>query len=128
MARYAVAVDDGTEDDMLSLFTDDVVIEGPLSGTHSGRDGVSAWIRSVPDRPKGQDRHILSVFEVERSTVGARADVHFLHLRTTGLEGNRRTELFCAGRFECEFKRVGKRWLICRRKAILDASPMTSET
>jgi hypothetical protein len=125
LTRYARAVDDGTEGDVLEVFTDDVVIEGPLSGRHTGRDGVGAWLRSVPDRPPGQDRHIVTNIAISGTRAGANADAYFVHLRTEWPSDGSppETRLFLAGRYECNLRRVRGRWLISRRTATIDASP-----
>lgn len=125
LIRYARAIDDGTEADVLKVFTDDVVIEGPLSGRHTGRAGVSAWLRSVPDRPPGQDRHIVANIAVSGTRTEAIADAYFVHLRTKPRDDGSPadTTLFLAGRYECSLRRVRGRWLISRRTAMIDTFP-----
>jgi ketosteroid isomerase-like protein len=123
IVSYASAVDDGTETEILDLFTDDVVIEGPLSGRHTGLDGVRAWLRSVPDRPPGQDRHILTNIAVSGTKTDATAHSYYLHLRTSKpADGSASaTEVFYTGRFEWSVRHVRGRWLISRRVAIIDS-------
>jgi hypothetical protein len=122
LIRYARAIDDGTEADLLDIVTEDVVLEGPLSGRHVGRGEVGAWLRSVPDRPPGQDRHIVTNIAVSGTRAEASADAYFVHLRTEWpADGSRPgTRLFLAGRYECSLRRVRGRWLISRRTAAID--------
>jgi 3-phenylpropionate/cinnamic acid dioxygenase small subunit len=122
---YARAVDDGTEADLLAIFTDDVVLEGPLSGRHAGHAGVKAWLHSVPERPPGQDRHLVTNIVISGTRTDATAAANFAHFRTEPrADGSAAgTRLFVAGRFEFSLRRVRGRWLISRRRAVLDALP-----
>lgn len=121
VAAYAHAVDDGTTAEILGLFTDDAVIEGPLSGRHVGREGILGWLGSVPDRPPGQDRHVLSGISVSGAHDNASASANFAHFRTAHTGTAPRTDLFFVGRFDFALRRVQGRWLIARRRAVIDS-------
>jgi 3-phenylpropionate/cinnamic acid dioxygenase small subunit len=121
VVSYARVVDDGSAEEILDLFTDDVVIEGPLSGRHTGRDGVLGWLNSVPDRPPGQDRHILSGILVRGTKDDATATANFAHFRTAPAGSSLTTQVFFVGRFEFTLRRVRGSWLISSRRAVIDS-------
>jgi len=125
VSRYAHAVDNGTNAEVLAVFTDDVVIEGPISGQHVGRDGVLAWRNSVPDRSPGQDRHLIADILISGDRREATADASFVHLRTEiGPDRiHQPTAVFVAGHFTFVLRRVHRRWLIARRSVRIDSLP-----
>jgi hypothetical protein len=125
VSRYAHVVDNGTNAEVLAIFTDDVVIEGPISGQHVGRDGVLAWRSSVPERAPGQDRHLIADILISGDRREATAEASFVHLRSEiGPDRSRRpTTVFVAGQFTFVLRRVHRQWLIARRSVRIDSLP-----
>ena len=115
MAAYCHAIDLGRWDGFPALFTEDCRLDfGSLMGVYEGAEGV----RRFTDRMQGLGlfmRHYTT--NVVLSGDGERARAESYVLAITGPPGSSSQT---TGRYEDEFVKVGGRWRIRVRRAILD--------
>ena len=125
--RYAWAIDEGdTMKELAEIFTDDVVLEGPISGRHEGAEALRTWTQVADGRPVSQARHFITNFLIRgESDTTASVDAYFLHFQTNEeprLPHRGPVTDFCfAGRYECTVRRVDGVWRIAKRKAVIDS-------
>lgn len=127
MAAYTVAGDRLREDDFVAVFTEDGVMESegvPESDTfrYEGREQIRQWItRWTKTQPEAAPRthqatfvrHHLSTSHIEIMDADtARARTYWVAYTDIGPDH--------AGYYLDEFRKVGERWLIARRRVRLD--------
>jgi hypothetical protein len=115
MAAYCHAIDLGRWEGFPALFTEDCRLDfGSLMGVFEGADGV----RRFADTMQGLGlfmRHFTTNAIVKGD--GERASAESYVLAITGPPGSSSQT---TGRYEDEFVKVGGRWRIRARRAILD--------
>ena len=115
LATYCHAIDRGRWDDLPGLFTEDCRLDfGDLMGTYEGQDGV----RRFADTLAGIGllmRHYTTNVVLDGDGTRARGESYVLAI--TGPPG---ASSQTTGIYEDEFVKVGGRWLIRVRRALLD--------
>ena len=115
MARYCRAIDLGRWDEFETFFTEDCRLDfGSAMGAFDGLAGVRRFV----DTMKGLGlfmRHYTTNVIIEGTGEVARAEAYVLAI-TGPVDGRLET----TGRYEDEFVKVGGRWLIRVRRALLD--------
>lgn len=119
ITAYADAVDSDPIA-MLALVTDDVVVEGSISGTSVGTDGVRAWA-SLAATLHGTSRHLIDRVRMTPAGDDVLVTANFLHLITEpAIEGLPMPRIRATGRFEFLVRNSDGAWKIARRTALLD--------
>ena len=115
MAAYCHAIDLGRWDELPRLFTEDCKLDfGSLMGVYEGTEGV----RRFADTLKGIGlfmRHYLTNVVLHGDGQRARSESYVLAI--TGPPGSSSQT---TGRYEDELVKVGGRWRLRVRRAILD--------
>ena len=117
LARYCRVIDFGLWDDFTSLFTTDCVVDfGELMGVHEGHEGV----RQLGSMIGGTGllmRHLVTNVMIEKATADrAETFCYVLALTGSGPAGLMQT----TGRYEDEVVKRDGRWLIRRRRAVIE--------
>lgn len=127
LIRYTYLADYGcTEEEFLSIFTEDAVLESPISGVHVGVEGVREMARKlIAGRGMRQFRHYATNFHIEGDGDEARLRAHMLQF-VTPLETHEPgaklvTEFLYTGNYDCRVRRVNGRWRIASRTVIVDS-------
>jgi uncharacterized protein (TIGR02246 family) len=127
VTRYAYLADyDGTEEDFLGLFTEDGVLGSPISGEHSGVDGIRKFARGLIKRREDvQMRHYMTNLTIDGDGDHATVKAHMLQFMTYRAPIRPRpglvTEFLFAGRYDFVLRKVDGRWRIQRRTVYVDA-------
>jgi hypothetical protein len=126
MARYNMAGDRARVEDFVAIFTEDGVLEGD-NFAHEGRDALRAWMTGWRTPPAGAAAPAPSASSAKRKFV--RHNITTSQIDFTGPDtAKARTYFYVvteigpdhAGHYVDEFRKVGDRWLISRRRANLD--------
>ena len=128
MARYNMAGDRARVDDFVAVFTEDGVLEGDAFA-HEGREALRAWMTGwrTPAAAPAPDPAVPAAAPARRKFV--RHNLTTSQIDVTGPDtAKARTYFFVvteigpdhAGHYVDEFRRVGERWLIARRRVALD--------
>jgi len=121
VARYNANGDAGRFDAMLALFAEDATLELP-DGVQQGKSAIRTLFEGVAKRTGGGTgqsarfiRHFTATHQIDVvSENEARGRCYFAVLTERGLDH--------WGRYVDEYRRVGGRWLIERRKVTVDAA------
>jgi 3-phenylpropionate/cinnamic acid dioxygenase small subunit len=117
LARYCRVIDFGLWDEFPSLFTPDCVIDfGELMGVHEGPEGVRRLAGMIGGTGLMM-RHLVTNVIVDRPEAG-RADVWCYVLALTGPDPT--SLMLTTGRYEDEVVKRDGRWLIKRRRAVIE--------
>jgi 3-phenylpropionate/cinnamic acid dioxygenase small subunit len=117
LARYCRVIDFGLWDEFPSLFTSDCVIDfGELMGVHEGPEGVRRLAGMIGGTGLMM-RHLVANVIVERAEAD-RADVWCYVLALTGSDPT--SLMITTGRYEDEVVKRDGRWLIRRRRAVIE--------
>ncbi len=117
VARYCRVIDFNRWDEFPSLFTDDCVIDfGALMGTHEGPEGV-ARLAGMIGGTGLMMRHLVTNVIIDRAEAD-RADVWCYVLALTGPDPT--NLMTTTGRYEDEVVKRNGRWLIKRRRAVIE--------
>ena len=115
MAVYCRAIDSGRWDDLPALFTEDCKLDfGSLMGLFEGRDGVRRFAETLQGIGLFM-RHYTTNLLITGDGERARSESYVLAV--TGAPGSSSQT---TGRYEDELVKVGGRWRIRVRRAILD--------
>jgi hypothetical protein len=126
MVRYARAVDiDGTEEEFLSMFTEDAILDGP-AGHHEGIQGVKDFARRVIERREvRQGRHVITNLLIDGAgddaSVKAYLVVYMTDTNPIPPKSSRMSELLYVGTYDCTARRIDGAWRLNRRRVKLDA-------
>ena len=121
VARYNANGDSGRFDPMLELFAEEATMELP-AGIHRGRSEIRAMFEGVasstgagPDARAKFIRHFTATHQIDLVNEDqAEGRAYFLVLTDRGLDH--------WGRYVDEYRRIGGRWLIYRRKVTVDGA------
>jgi 3-phenylpropionate/cinnamic acid dioxygenase small subunit len=117
VARYCRVIDFGLWDEFPSLFTPDCVIDfGELMGVHEGPAGVQRLAGMIGGTGLMM-RHLVTNVIVDRADA-ERADVWCYVLALTGPDAT--SLMITTGRYEDEVVKRDGRWLIKRRRAVIE--------
>jgi len=126
MVRYTFAADiEGPEDDLVALFTEDALMDSPVSGHYTGSDGVRAWFRRLNGvRRNVQLRHYLSNILIDGDGDRATLKAYFVETKMD-LEAIAKgakvvPEFLIAGHYDCVARKSGGRWRFERRTVNVD--------
>lgn len=126
LIKYAYLIDvEGTQEQFLSIFTDDAVLDSPISGHHAGIDGLREFYRKVLERRGDRTtRHLITNFVITIDGDSATLKAYLLGV-TTSLEPRlpstgRTTELLWAGSYDCALRRIDGHWKFERRTVSVD--------
>jgi ketosteroid isomerase-like protein len=119
LVRYTTSLDACDVDGVLSCFTEDCVLETPISGVYHGHDGIRRFATDtarLKEQRGGQFRHVISNmrFDVDGDTAKLRC--YLLDFLT--LDG--KTELLSPGEYDCDAIRTGGEWKLRRRLVRMD--------
>ena len=126
MAKYANAVDvDGKEEDLFEIFTDDVVLDSPMSGKFSGREGLTQFGKAVARLRSGEiGRHLITNLRIVGDGDRATLKAYFIHSSTprdpAAPGAKRATSVTNAGQYECAARKISGRWWLARRTVFVD--------
>jgi hypothetical protein len=127
LIRYTYAVDlDGTEEDLVAIFTEDAVLDSPISGHHAGVEGVRLFMRKAQARRlEMQTRHYATNFRIEgdgdRATLRAYMMLLMTNRKPQPPHRHRTTEFQFAGHYECTARKVDGKWRLDRRTVYVDS-------
>jgi hypothetical protein len=132
MARYNMAGDRARVDEMAEVFAEDGVLETP-GYTHRGREAIRGWMQGwrtatapaapakaetpakadAAPRPAKFVRHNITTSQIDFTGPDtARARTYFVVFTQIGPDHS--------GYYADEFRKVGDRWLIAHRRAMMD--------
>ena len=126
MAQYANAVDvDGREEDLYEIFTDDAVLDSPMSGKFAGREGLKRFGRVVGQmRVVEIGRHFITNLRIKGDGDRATFKAYFFHSSTprdpVSPGARRATTVSNAGCYDCAARKIGGRWWLERRTVFVD--------
>lgn len=129
LVRYAYALDvDCTEDEFLAIFTDDAILDGPVTGHSQGQEGLRAFIRlAFERRGRIQLRHVISNFLVTGDDREARVRAYFVEYMTERTPPSPKPgptcEFLFTGSYDCLARKVGGEWKLARRTVHVDTMP-----
>jgi hypothetical protein len=115
MVRYSFYADHpSTEEDWLSLFTEDALIEG-LRGYHVGVAGVKEFAgRAINRAPGEQSRHLMTNFRIDGD--GDEGTMVAYSLRyTTSWTDPAKTGISGISVYDCDVRKVDGTWKFKRR-------------
>jgi hypothetical protein len=121
LSRYVFVIDgDRDEKTVLSLFTEDAVLEGP-SGTFEGHAEILKWL-GRGGRIEGYRHFASNVFVVEDGD-DAELRANFITVITSLTEGNparpgSHSTLYQAGRYHCRARKEDGVWRFSKRTAM----------
>ena len=115
MARYCWAIDHGRWDEIPTLFTEDCRLDfGEVMGVFEGRADLERFTGML--RSTGLlMRHYTTNLIVRGDGTTAHAESYILAI--TGPSGSRRQS---TGRYEDDLVKVGGRWLLRSRRAVIE--------
>lgn len=118
-AHYCWTLDERKFDELLGLFTEDGVVEGPNYGRHVGQAQLRQFIEKYKSTTHMfQVRHVISNIEVDIQGDDATGSCYVMNYRTH----RGRTELSAIGVHRDKLRKVGGRWLIAERQVFWDYS------
>ena len=120
VARYNANGDAGRFDPMLELFDEEAMLEIPPDRIARGRAEIRAFFESVASRTGshegarvGHVRHLTATHQIDvQGPSAATGRLYFVVLSDGGLDH--------WGRYVDEYRRVGERWLLSRRRVTVD--------
>jgi hypothetical protein len=127
LIRYTYAIDmDGSEEDLLAIFTEDAVLLSPISGHHAGVEGVRLFAQKAKARrAEMQTRHYATNFLVEgdgdRATLKAYLVVLMTNRKPHPPHRHRVTEFQFAGHYDCTARKVDGTWRLDSRTVYVDS-------
>ncbi len=117
LARYCRVIDFNLWDEFPALFTPDCVVDfGALMGVHEGPEGVQRLAGMIGGTGLMM-RHLVTNVIVDRADA-ERADVWCYVLALTGPDAT--NLMITTGRYEDEVVKRDGRWLIKRRRAVIE--------
>lgn len=117
LSRYARAIDFHRWDELPALFTTDCVVDfGRVMGVHEGHDGVRRMAGMIGSTGLTMRHYVTNVI-VEQAD-GDRAEVTSYVLALTGPAFG--SLAVTTGRYEDEVVRRDGRWLIRRRRGVIE--------
>jgi 3-phenylpropionate/cinnamic acid dioxygenase small subunit len=127
MARYAAAIDmdEGTEEEFLDIFTEDAVMESPMSGHNVGTVGLKSFFaKAMENRKQMMMRHYITNYRITGDGDQANIKAYFINLVTYRKPRRpkmpRVTEFLFAGLYDCTAVKSGGTWRIQRRIVRID--------
>jgi hypothetical protein len=121
MARYNMAGDRARVDEMAEVFTEDGVLE-TSAYTHKGREAIRGWMKgwreaTAKPAPTAKTanfvRHNITTSQIDFTGPDtAKARTYFVVFTQIGPDHS--------GYYSDEFRKVGDRWLISHRRAMMD--------
>jgi len=129
MARYAWCMDMGsTDEEFLSIFTTDAVLDSPISGHHAGVEGVKQFhAKNGEIRNEVLMRHFISNYVIDGEGDRARLRAYFILVMTPRKPRRprpvRETEFVFVGGYDCEAVKLDDAWRLKRRTVTVDAHP-----
>ncbi len=116
LARYCRCIDQKRWDELPTLFTDDCAVDfGKVMGTHEGKDGVANMARMIGSTGLMM-RHYSTNVVIEGD--GERVQVESYVLAYTGTAPG--SLMATTGRYEDEMVKQGGRWLLRRRRGVIE--------
>lgn len=124
--RYALAMEQGEEDDLVAVFTDDPVLDSVVHGQNAGVEAIrEKWRRSRKNRERYRLRRMFSNFrfkdEGDRVTVIAYFAEFITPLAPIPNNPYPTSELLYVGEFECTARNVEGEWRMERRAVRVDS-------
>jgi ketosteroid isomerase-like protein len=116
--RYAQVIDFAqSEEEILSVFTEDVMLQGPFRGIAQGTQALSEYANSVIEMRKTTPfRHDVTNIQVKLDGDEARIDALFsLVYRYSIYEGRAELKKQFLGSFECDARRTADGWRLSKR-------------
>lgn len=116
--RYAVALDKGDVETIVSCFSEDAVVASPIMGSFKGAAAIREFAEKNADyrRKGGQMRHFIS--NIRMDVVGNRARAWAYLLNYTTWEG--KSELVAPGEYDCSLVKANGEWRFDHRVVMLD--------
>jgi hypothetical protein len=116
LARYARCIDFHRWDELPTLFTDDCTVDfGKVMGVHEGKEGVANMARMIGGTGLTM-RHYSTNVIIDGD--GDRAEVVSYVLAYTGSAPG--SLMHTTGRYEDEFVKRDGRWLLRRRRGVIE--------
>jgi ketosteroid isomerase-like protein len=119
LVRYTTSLDEGDIEGVVSCFTEDGVVDSPITERFEGRERIRFFASRIASyrRDHGaQLRHFISDLQIEVDGDRARATCYLLDFLTIG----GKTELLSPGQYDCRLIRAGGEWLIESRLVHMD--------
>jgi ketosteroid isomerase-like protein len=119
LVRYTTSLDACDVEAVIGCFTEDCVLETPISGVYRGHDGISRFATATARfkaTKGGQFRHIVSNFRFEVTGDTARVLCYLLDFVT--VDG--RCELLSPGEYDCQAVRIDGAWKLKSRLVRMD--------
>jgi hypothetical protein len=123
LARYAQAVDvDGAEDELFEIFSSDAVLDSPISGKFSGREGLKAFATVVAELRRGRiGRHLITNVRVQGEGDQAQIRAYYVHASTPRAPATGHgAAVTHTGTYDCSARRHEGRWRLQRRTVTVD--------
>jgi hypothetical protein len=126
MVRYTYAADiPGPEEDLLALFTEDALMDSPVSGHYKGHEGVKAWLNRLNKVRAGmQLRHYMTNILIDGDGNRATLKAYFYETKMDlgkAKEGAKPiAEFHIAGQYDCVAVKLAGRWRLQRRTVYVD--------
>ncbi len=127
MVRYAASIDmdDGTEEEFLDVFTEDAVMESPMSGHNIGAAGLKSFFAGImKTRERMLTRHYITNYRISGDGDRANIKAYFVNLVTCREPRRpkmaRVTEFLFAGFYDCTAVRKDGKWRLQRRTVFID--------
>lgn len=116
--RYAVALDKGDVETIVSCFTADAVVDSPIMGSFKGEAAIRAFAEKNAEyrRKGGQMRHVIS--NIRMDVIGNRARAWAYLLNYTTWQG--KSELIAPGEYDCSLVKADGEWRFDYRLVSLD--------
>lgn len=129
LVRYTWYVDFGcTEAEFMRLFTEDALIDSPLSGKYENLEGLKRfYVKNAGTRSEVLTRHFLTNCLVEGEGNQATMKAYFMIMMTPPKPQHPRrvkqTEFVYTGGYDCEAVKVKGEWRLKRRTVTTDSYP-----
>ena len=129
MVRYTYCADiPGPVENLLALFTEDALMDSPVSGHNVGHEGVKAWFRRLNTVRTGmQLRHHMTNILIDGDGDRATLTAYFYETKMDlgkAKEGQKPiAEFHIAGQYDCVAVKQAGRWRLQRRTVYVDGYP-----
>jgi hypothetical protein len=119
-------MEQGEEDDLVAVFTDDPVLDSVVHGQNAGVEAIrEKWRKSRKNRESYRLRRMFSNFRFKDEGHRVRVVAYFAEFITplTPLPNNPypTSELLYVGEFECTARKVDGKWHMERRAVRVDS-------